>query len=116
MCIPQQMIRDTTYVCQLSDVFFYTYFGLFKMEHKPLYNNYSVDIGDTHLHQLYNVPTFDNYIMKNNNDNYGIYPYIRNIDIGKENGTYKEITLDIYNDNNELYGYVKQNVYFTREL
>lgn len=112
MTIPEKLIYNKEIITHLSTIYFHMYFEMYKYKYHPMYNSYKAYIENTYLHQMYNIPTINHYVMKMNEQEYQKNLFMCNIH--SEYGSYREIFLDIYNDNNEIFGYVNQTIHFSR--
>lgn len=111
--IPKQFVNNTMIINELSKMFSQSQFQNEKELYSPYLNNYNLIIKNTYYNKLYNVDTKDYYKFHMNK--YENDFYIMCKDIYSKYGSIKEITLDIYNDNNELLGYVKQTIHLDNE-
>ncbi len=110
MTLPIRYMNSKDNFHYYSGVYLHCFFELEKQKYSHMYDNFTMFIENSYIHQLYNIPTNLYYKLKINNYHSSFFNLVNDYYYVNNRIYKKQITIDIFNDTNELFGYINNNV------
>lgn len=112
LVLPELYIQNHPFITDLTKEYIHLYFTMVQDKYHPYFSKLNCLVGESTITQLFNVPTFNHYVIKmSESENVGIH--MRDaLNTSLRFGLHRPVTLDIFNDNSELYGCIRHDVVF----
>jgi hypothetical protein len=110
MTLPVRYMNAKELFHYCSGIYLHCFLALEKEKYSFIHDNIKVSIEHSYIHQLYNVPV-NHYCKLKINNYYSTYHNLvyDNYNV-KNNIIKKQLPIDIYNETNELYGYINHSI------